>query len=52
MTFAEIVAAGNHFGESALGYRRAIDGVVVLNPRKSDRLSLTHDDEVVVVTTR
>ena len=52
VTFAEIVAAGNHFGESALGYRRAIDGVVVLNPAKSDRLSLTHDDEVVVITTR
>jgi len=51
-TFAEMVAAGNHFGESALGYRRASDGVVVLNPAKSERIALTHDDEVVVVTTR
>jgi hypothetical protein len=51
-TFGEMVAAGNHFGESALGYRRASDGVVVLNPAKSERIELTHDDEVVVVTTR
>jgi len=52
VTFAEVVAAGNAWGESALGYRRASDGVVVLNPHKAERLSLTHDDEVVVVTTR
>jgi len=51
-TFAEVVAAGNHFGESALGYRRAADGVVVLNPAKSERLRLGAADEVVVVTTR
>ncbi|HEY7282761.1 MAG TPA: hypothetical protein VID47_14340 [Actinomycetota bacterium] len=52
VTFAEVVAAGNFFRESALGYRRASDGVVVLNPEKSERLHLTHDDEIVVVTTR
>ncbi|HXJ62416.1 MAG TPA: hypothetical protein VNN79_01565 [Actinomycetota bacterium] len=52
VTFAEVCAAGNHFRESPLGYRRASDGVVVLNPRKDERLDLTHDDEVVVVTTR
>jgi hypothetical protein len=52
VTFAEVVAAGNFFSESAIGYRRASDGVVVLNPRKSERIPLTHDDEVVVITTR
>jgi hypothetical protein len=52
VTFAQVVAAGNFFNESAIGYRRASDGVVVLNPAKSERLALTHDDEVVVVTTR
>jgi ion channel POLLUX/CASTOR len=52
VTFSEVVAAGNHFAESALGYRRASDGVVVLNPPKSERLELGPDDEVVVVTTR
>jgi ion channel POLLUX/CASTOR len=51
-TFAEVVAAGNHFGESAMGYRRSSDGVVVLNPAKSGRLELGPADEIVVVTTR
>jgi hypothetical protein len=31
-TFAEIVAAGNHFSESALGYSKASDRKAVLNP--------------------
>jgi Trk K+ transport system NAD-binding subunit len=51
-TFAEVVAAGNHFGESVLGYRRALDGRVTLNVPKAERLTLGPDDEVVVVTTR
>ncbi len=51
-TFAEMVAAGNHFGESVLGYRTASDGSVVLNPQKSARVALGVQDEVVVVTTR
>jgi Trk K+ transport system NAD-binding subunit len=51
-TFAEVVAAGNHFRESALGYRRAVDGVVLLNPPKSERLQLAAGDEVVVITSR
>jgi hypothetical protein len=51
-TFAEIVAAGNHFSESVLGYRTASDGRIVLNPMKSARLALQPEDEVVVVTTR
>ena len=51
-TFAEIVAAGNHFAESVLGYRSHRDGRVVLNPEKSSRIALAPEDEVVVVTTR
>ena len=51
-TFGELVAAGNHFAESVLGYRRASDGVVVLNPGRDTVIELTHDDEVVVVATR
>src|SRR6266511_99169 len=51
-TFAEIVAAGNHFGESVLGYRSHRDGRVVLNPEKGARIDLAPEDEVVVVTTR
>jgi len=51
-TFAEIVAAGNHFGESVLGYRSHRDGRVVLNPEKAARIDLAPEDEVVVVTTR
>jgi ion channel POLLUX/CASTOR len=39
-------------GISGIGYRRATDGVVVLNPAKSEQLELSPADEVVVVTTR
>lgn len=51
-TFAEVVATGSLFRESALGYRRARDGVVVLNPPKSDRMELAPADEIVVITSR
>ncbi|MEA2434825.1 MAG: hypothetical protein QOG54_2282 [Actinomycetota bacterium] len=51
-SFGEIVAAGDHFAESVLGYRTASDGAVVLNPEKSSMIALDHGDEVVVVTTR
>jgi hypothetical protein len=51
-TFGEMVAAGNHFDESVLGYRTASGGRVVLNPRKSTTVVLGPGDEVVVVTTR
>jgi hypothetical protein len=51
-TFAQMVAAGNHFGESVLGFRAAADGRVVLNPPKSERFTLSGADEIVVVTTR
>jgi voltage-gated potassium channel Kch len=52
VTFAQMVAAGNHFAESVLGYRKAADGLVILNPPKSTRIELEPADEVVVVTTR
>jgi hypothetical protein len=51
-TFGEIVAAGNRFSESVLGYRRASDGVVVLNPGREARIELASADEVVAVATR
>lgn len=49
--FAEIVVAASERGESALGYRRHRDGVVVLNPSKSDPLSLDEGDTVVALRT-
>ncbi|MFN2544199.1 MAG: hypothetical protein ABR600_06460 [Actinomycetota bacterium] len=52
VTFAQVVAAGNRFNESVLGYRTAADGRVVLNPTKSERLAFAPGDEVVVVATR
>ncbi len=52
MTFAQLVAGGNRFGESVLGYRRASDGRVLLNLPKSQQVDLGPRDEVVVVTTR
>jgi Trk K+ transport system NAD-binding subunit len=51
-SFADVVAAGNHFAESVLGYRSAGDGRVVLNPEKSARVELGPQDQVIVVTTR
>lgn len=51
-TFGEVVAAGNHFGESVLGYRKAAEARVVLNPAKSARVALGPGDEVVVVANR
>jgi hypothetical protein len=51
-TVAEIVAAGNRFGESVLGYRIGSEGRIVLNPPKSERLELAAGDEVIVLTNR
>jgi len=50
-TFAEIVAAGNLFAESVLGYRTN-NGHVTLNPEKSATVRLGPEDEVIVLTTR
>ncbi|MDQ3877896.1 MAG: hypothetical protein M3290_06055 [Actinomycetota bacterium] len=51
-TFGDIVAAGNRYRESVLGYRKARSGEVVLNPGLSAVVPLEPDDEVIVVTTR
>jgi voltage-gated potassium channel Kch len=48
-SFAEIVVAASSLGHSALGFRRHRDGAVVLNPAKSEALSLTADDSIVVL---
>ena len=48
-SFADVVAAASSVGHSAIGYRRASDGVVVMNPAKSTALALTDADEVVVL---
>ncbi len=47
--FADIVAAASTIGASAIGYRNASDGRVVLNPSKYEDLVLTSADAVVVV---
>ena len=48
-TFADVVVTASSRGHSAIGYRVASSGVVVVNPAKSERLSLTVDDEIVVL---
>ena len=47
--FGDIVASASMQTMSAFGYRRAIDGAVVLNPDKDAPLELTSADGVVVV---
>ena len=47
--FADLVAAASLQGHSAVGFRRAEDGIVVLNPPKSAPLALRRADEVVVL---
>jgi Trk K+ transport system NAD-binding subunit len=48
-SFAQVVAAASAQGHSAIGYRRASDGVVLLNPVKSAPLALDSADEVLVL---
>ena len=48
-TFADVVVTASSVGDSAIGYRVAATGAVVVNPKKSAALSLTRDDEVLVV---
>jgi len=48
-TFADVVATASTLGQSAIGYRRASTGEVVLNPPKSALLVLSEDDEVLVI---
>ena len=48
-TFADIVVTASTLGASAIGYRLAATGEVVVNPAKSAPLALTRADEVVVI---
>jgi len=49
VSFAAVVAAARAQGHVALGYRLSATGAVVLNPPKSAQLTLTADDQVVVL---
>ena len=49
VSFAEIVAAAARKGESALGYRIAATGEVVVNPPKSAVVALGENDQVLVL---
>ncbi len=47
---ADVVASAYAAGVLAIGWRRTVDqGEVVLNPSASDRVTLSADDEIVVV---
>ena len=48
-TFADVVATASTRGDSAIGYRLATSGEVVVNPAKSAPLSLSELDEVLVI---
>jgi Trk K+ transport system NAD-binding subunit len=48
-TFMDLVAAAASAGQSAIGYRRASDGAVRLNPAKSERFVPAPGDGLVVV---
>jgi hypothetical protein len=48
-TFGDVVASASALGQSAIGYRRALSGEVVVNPAKSAALTLSRDDEVLVI---
>lgn len=48
-TFMDLVAAAASVGQSAIGYRRASDGAVRLNPAKSERFVPAPGDGLVVV---
>ena len=47
--FADVVATASSLGDSAIGFRVAASGEVVVNPSKSTPLSLGRDDEILVV---
>ena len=47
--FADVVAAASAAGHSALGYRREADGVVVVNPTKSDPVTIALEDGIVIL---
>jgi hypothetical protein len=47
--FADVVATASAMGQTAIGYRDARSGEVVVNPPKSEPLALDRADEVIVV---
>jgi hypothetical protein len=54
--FADLIRAANAHGEIAIGIRRAGQdgkpgGGVQLNPGRDERLQLSEDDEIIVLTT-
>ena len=48
--FSSVVAAGAAAGGSVLGYRRGASGEVVLNPAKSEAVTLGAEDQVVMIS--
>ena len=50
VTFAEIVESASRRGHSAIGYRQASSGAVVLNLSKAANVELSNADEVIVVS--
>lgn len=48
-TFADVVVTASSEGDSAIGYRLAASGEVVVNPSKRAPLTLSRDDEVLVL---
>jgi Trk K+ transport system NAD-binding subunit len=48
-TFGDVVLTASGLGQTAIGYRTARTGDVVINPPKSAPLRLTADDEVLVL---
>ena len=51
VAYATVVAAGAAIGASVLGYRLDATGAVVVNPKKSDPVTLGEDDQVVMIST-
>ena len=52
VTFSELVAAASTRGETALGWRISATAEVVLNPAKSDVVTLGPGDQVLVLARR
>jgi hypothetical protein len=52
LAFESVVAAASAQGASAFGYRLAASGAVTMNPLKSASVTLTADDQVLVIAGR
>jgi len=52
VAYAEIVAAATERGETAMGWRTGADNQVTLNPSKSAQITLTPNDQVLVLAPR